>query len=199
MSNANTTHMNNDIEGSARFKSYKGVLWRGSNAWFHRRWLWRKGGVSWSIYVKLPTYHKLPAYNYQIFCKLLKQKISSYWLREGRKGIRGQHTLVWRGVRLCKWTNTDSLQGVLNLAWNKNLSLFFFHSVSSCYIRYFLRCQSCQACQPLLYSWMTVLSTNSMLLVEIDGYWEVVCLTQLVYRKNKRVGVNVRNNVEVII
>lgn len=38
-----------------------------------------------------------------------------------------------------------------------------------------------------------------MLLVEIDGYWEVVCLTQLVYRKNKRVGVNVRNNVEVII
>jgi putative DNA primase/helicase len=46
-------------------------------------------------YVKFSKYHKLPAYNYQTFCKLLKQKIPSYRLREGRKGTGGERKLVW--------------------------------------------------------------------------------------------------------
>lgn len=67
-------------------------------------------------YVKFSKYYKLPAYNYQTFCKLLKHKIPSYKLREGRKGTGEERKFVWEGVRLCKWNNSDPLQSVLNVA-----------------------------------------------------------------------------------
>jgi putative DNA primase/helicase len=70
----------------------------------------------YQAYIKFSKYHKLPVLGYQTFCKLLKQKIPSYQLREGRKGTGDDRKLVWEGVRLCKWTNTDPLQGVLNVA-----------------------------------------------------------------------------------
>jgi phage/plasmid-associated DNA primase len=56
----------------------------------------------YQAYVKFSKFYKLQVLGYQTFCKLLKQEIPSYQLREGRKGTGGDRKLVWEGVRLCK-------------------------------------------------------------------------------------------------
>jgi putative DNA primase/helicase len=69
--------------------------------------------VFYEAYIKFSNYYKLQVLSYQTFCKLLKQKIPSYQIREVRKGSGGERKLVWEGVKLRKWHNSDPFQHVI--------------------------------------------------------------------------------------
>jgi len=64
----------------------------------------------YKAYKNFCTYHKLPIESQENFGKILKRE---HRFEDGRKIINKERKMVWIGIKLVKWANTDTKQQIL--------------------------------------------------------------------------------------
>jgi putative DNA primase/helicase len=65
----------------------------------------------YEAYRKFCRFQRLPIESYDQFCKLVKKKFP-HELGEGRDSSKDRKT-IWKGIKLIRWSNPDSLQEIL--------------------------------------------------------------------------------------